>query len=63
MVAERVLDGPGAPEVIFGLHVFPIETAALYYRPRGALATAAHGGRTDCWCQNHGRARYDVRGA
>jgi len=40
MVKEGVLDGPDAPEVIFGLHVFPLETGSIYYRARGALAAA-----------------------
>ena len=40
MVEEGLLSGPDAPEVIFGLHVFPVETGAIYYRPRGSLAAA-----------------------
>ena len=40
MVKEGVLEGPDAPEVIFGLHVFPLETGSIYYRARGTLAAA-----------------------
>ena len=40
MIKEGVLEGPDAPEVIFGLHVFPLETGSIYYRARGALAAA-----------------------
>jgi len=39
MVEEGVLDGPGAPEAIFGLHVGPLPPG-LYYKPEGALAAA-----------------------
>ena len=39
MVAEGVLANP-APEAIFGLHVGPMATGSLNYRPRGALAAA-----------------------
>ena len=40
MVKEGVLEGPGAPDVIFGLHVFPLERGSIYYRSRGMLAAA-----------------------
>ena len=40
MIKEGVLDGPKAPEAIFGLHVFPVETGKIYYRARGALAAS-----------------------
>jgi len=39
MIAEGVLADP-APEAIFGLHVGPMTTGSLNYRPRGALAAA-----------------------
>ena len=40
MIEEGVLDGDAAPEAIFGLHVFPFPTGAIYYRPEGTLAAA-----------------------
>ena len=40
MVEEGVLHGADAPEVIFGLHVFPLATGTIHYRARGALAAA-----------------------
>ncbi|MBI2994570.1 MAG: amidohydrolase [Gammaproteobacteria bacterium] len=40
MIAEGVLDGPDAPEAIFGLHVLPLETGRLYVKPEGAMAAA-----------------------
>lgn len=40
MVAQGVLDEPHAPEAIFALHVFPLESGTLYHRARGAMAAA-----------------------
>ncbi len=40
MLEEGVLDGPDAPEVIFGLHVWPEVTGTLGYRSGGALAAS-----------------------
>ncbi|MEZ5331702.1 MAG: amidohydrolase [Thermoanaerobaculia bacterium] len=39
MVKEGVLDGPAAPEAIFGLHVGPLPPG-LYYKAEGAMAAA-----------------------
>ena len=40
MVKEGVLDGPGAPKAIFGLHVGPGLPGRLYYREGGSMAAA-----------------------
>jgi len=40
MIKEGVLSGQYKPEVIFGLHAWPIKTGKIAYRPRGALAAA-----------------------
>lgn len=40
MVEEGLLDGPGAPQAIFGLHVYPLETGTIRYRTEGFLASA-----------------------
>jgi len=40
MVAEGVLDGPDAPEAIFGLHAWPGDAGILYYRAGGFMAAA-----------------------
>ncbi|HEV2843478.1 MAG TPA: amidohydrolase, partial [Thermoanaerobaculia bacterium] len=40
MVKEGVLDGPGAPEAIFGLHVGPGLPGNFYYRAGGSMAAA-----------------------
>ncbi len=40
MLEEGVLDGPGAPEAIFGLHVWPEASGSLGYRSGGALAAS-----------------------
>ncbi len=40
MVEQGVLDGPGTPDMIFGLHVYPFETATIQYRAGGFLAAA-----------------------
>lgn len=39
MVAQGVLEDP-RPEAIFGLHVGPLPTGTLNFRPRGAMAAA-----------------------
>src|SRR5690606_470624 len=40
MVEEGLLDGPDAPEAIFGLHVFALPAGRLYYRSEGVMAGA-----------------------
>jgi len=40
MVAEGVLDGPDAPEAIFGLHAWPLPTGTLNYRSGSFMAAA-----------------------
>ena len=40
MVREGVLDGPDAPEAIFGLHVWPLEHGAVHYRSGSLMAAA-----------------------
>ena len=40
MVQEGVLDGPGAPEAIFGLHVFPFPAGSIVYRSGPLMASA-----------------------
>ncbi len=40
MIQEGVLDGPDAPEAIFGLHVWPTETGTLGYRYGPSMAAA-----------------------
>ena len=40
MIKEGVLEGADGPQAIFGLHVFHIQTGAIYYRPGGALAAS-----------------------
>jgi amidohydrolase len=40
MVREGVLDGEYAPKAILGLHVWPVETGTLNYRPNGFMAAA-----------------------
>lgn len=40
MVAEGVLDGPNAPEAIFGLHAWPGDSGTLQYRAGGFMAAA-----------------------
>jgi amidohydrolase len=40
MIREGVLDGDYAPEAILGLHVWPVETGTLNYRPNGFMAAA-----------------------
>ncbi len=40
MIDEGVLDGPGAPEAIFGLHAWPVESATLNYRSGSFMAAA-----------------------
>ena len=40
MVREGVLDGPGRPEAIFGLHVAPLPTGTLHVRAGPTLAAA-----------------------
>ncbi|HEY9422937.1 MAG TPA: amidohydrolase [Thermoanaerobaculia bacterium] len=42
MVKEGVLDGPGAPKAIFGLHVGPGLPGRLYFREGGSMAAADH---------------------
>ncbi len=40
MIKEGLLDGPDAPEAIFGLHVWPAETGTLGYRYGPTMAAA-----------------------
>jgi len=40
MIAEGVLDGPDAPEAIFGLHAWPVPTGTLNYRSGSFMAAA-----------------------
>lgn len=40
MVEEGLLDGDDAPQAIFGLHVYPLETGTIRYRTEGFLASA-----------------------
>ena len=42
MMQEGVLEGPDAPEAIFGLHVGPLLTGKLYYRAEGFMAAVEH---------------------
>ncbi len=39
MLAEGVFDEP-KPDVVFGLHVFPLPVGQIGYRPRGVMAAA-----------------------
>ncbi len=40
MIDEGVLDGPAAPEAIFGLHAWPVGSGTLNYRSGGFMAAA-----------------------
>jgi amidohydrolase len=40
MIAEGVLDGPDAPEAIFGLHAWPVPAGTLNYRAGSFMAAA-----------------------
>ncbi|MFQ5534479.1 MAG: amidohydrolase [Sphingomonadales bacterium] len=40
MIEEGVLDGPEAPEAIFGLHVWPGPPGQISYRAKGAMAAS-----------------------
>lgn len=40
MILEGVLDGPDAPEAIFGLHAWPVPAGTLNYRAGGFMAAA-----------------------
>ena len=42
MMQEGVLEGPDAPEAIFGLHVGPLLPGRLYYRAEGFMAAVEH---------------------
>lgn len=40
MIKEGVLDGPGAPEAIFGLHAWPVPTGTINYRAGSFMAAS-----------------------
>ena len=40
MIDEGVLDGPDAPEAIFGLHAWPVPVGTINYRPGGFMAAS-----------------------
>jgi amidohydrolase len=40
MIDEGVLDGPDAPEAIFGIHVWPVPPGTIAYRPGSFMAAA-----------------------
>lgn len=40
MIEEGVLDGPGAPEAIFGLHAWPVPAGTINYRPGSFMAAS-----------------------
>lgn len=40
MVKQGVLEGPYAPEAIFGLHVWPATAGIIQYRAKGAMAAS-----------------------
>jgi amidohydrolase len=54
MIAEGVLDGPDAPQAIFGLHVWPQAPGSLHVRPEGIMASSDHLYLTVRGHQTHG---------
>ena len=40
MIEEGVLEGPDAPEAIFGLHAWPVRTGTINYRPGSFMAAS-----------------------
>lgn len=40
MIEEGVLDGPDAPEAIFGLHAWPVPAGTINYRPGSFMAAS-----------------------
>lgn len=40
MIKEGVLDGPDAPEAIFGLHAWPVPVGTINYRPGSFMAAS-----------------------
>lgn len=56
MIEEGVLDGPDAPEAVFGIHVWPVPPGTIAYRP-GSFMAAADNLRIDIrGRQTHGSA-------
>ncbi len=56
MIKEGILDGPAAPEAIFGIHAWPVEGGTLNYRSGSFMAAADGLSITITGQQTHGSA-------
>jgi amidohydrolase len=59
MVKEGVMRGEGAPDAIFGLHVFPGVTGEISYKPEGMMAAADGFSITVHGKQTHGSSAWN----